>query len=117
MRDFANKQNFGLAKTSQLLVITEELVTNVIDYAVMECEIVLMLHLDQSADGIRMTIEDNSISFDPRTVTLRELPNLERGGGVGLALVRAWTDIVAYSRENGRNRLVLRLHQDPTTPL
>jgi hypothetical protein len=36
-------------------------------------------------------------------------PNLERGGGAGLELIRAWCRIAAYARRGGRNRLVLEM--------
>ena len=45
--------------------------------------------------------------FDPRAAAAFEGPNPDRGGGAGLELVRAWSQIADYRRRRGRNRLVL----------
>ena len=38
------------------------------------------------------------------------MPNAERGGGVGLALVKAFAQIESYVSEGGLNRLTLRMN-------
>jgi len=56
---------------------------------------------------VRMSFSDAGVPFDPRRAP-DEGPNLERGGGAGLALIRGWSEIEDYRRRRGRNRLVLR---------
>ena len=61
------------------------------------------------ADGVvRLTFSDAGTPFDPRA-TVFEGPNEARGGGVGLALIRAWSRIADYRRRSGRNRVVLEM--------
>ena len=42
-----------------------------------------------------------------RAAAAFEGPNPDRGGGAGLELVRAWSQIADYRRRRGRNRVVL----------
>jgi anti-sigma regulatory factor (Ser/Thr protein kinase) len=106
---FAAAQALDATTRRRLAIIVEELLSNVIDHAVHGRDIALGLDLQTAEDGIAITIDDDSLAFDPRTVAPPELPNADRGGGVGLAIVKAWADIVSYDSESGRNRLVLRL--------
>lgn len=113
---FAAAQALDATTKRRLAIIVEELLINVIDHAIHGRDIALGLDLQTVEDGVAITIDDDSIAFDPRTVAPPELPNPDRGGGVGLAIVKAWADIVSYDSEHGRNRLVLRLRSrcDPT---
>ena len=53
---------------------------------------------------------DNGAPFDLRLAPEPgELPP-ERGGGAGLALVRAWAQVETYARVDDRNRLELWLN-------
>jgi serine/threonine-protein kinase RsbW len=113
---FAKDRALDAVSTARLMIVTEELVTNVLDHTGTDRDISLTLHLDQGENGFLITVEDDGVPFDPRAARAQGLPNPERGGGVGLALVKAWTDILAYNRENGRNRLVLRLRQTSRRP-
>ncbi len=107
--DFACAQALGAHAAHRLAIIVEELVTNLIDHAVHGRDITFSLSFD-AADGSPMVVlEDDSDPFDPRAVPLAQMPNPVRGGGVGLTLVTAWTDIVSYDYASGRNRLVLQL--------
>ncbi|WP_068072800.1 ATP-binding protein [Novosphingobium lentum] len=117
---FAAVRKLDAAMTSRLAIIVEEVATNVIDHAAPDRDVTLTLHLGHGSDGLPdglvITLEDDSAAFDPRTVEPHALPNPDRGGGVGLALVKAWSDIVAYDSAGGINRLVLRLHPRPASP-
>ncbi len=68
--------------------------------------IVLRLALD--GGRVRLGVTDAGVAFDPREAEFSG-PNAERGGGAGLALIRAWSRVERYSRSAGRNRLVLTL--------
>ena len=69
----------------------------------------LDLALTAELDGVRLTLEDDGVAFDPTADTDFAGPDRLTGGGVGLALVRTWADELAYARIDGRNRLELRL--------
>ena len=108
--DFAAAAALPETMTRRLAIIVEEIVSNVLEHGPAGHEVPLMLRLDQRAEGLFVTLEDESAAFDPRTAPLCDMPNPDRGGGVGLALVKAWSEIVAYDREGERNRLVLHLN-------
>jgi len=67
-----------------------------------------------SSDGIRvrLALADPCLPFDPRGATAPDSVPPARGGGAGLALVRAWCNIVAYDRIGAENRLSLELAVD-----
>lgn len=120
--EFAGKQALHAKMARRLAIIVEEIVTNVLCHAGSapaspDRDIPLTLRLHQDDAGLFVTLEDGGIPFDPRLAVLRELPNPDRGGGVGLALVKAWSEIVAYDRVGCQNRLVLHLHpcRDPAS--
>jgi serine/threonine-protein kinase RsbW len=97
---------------ARLLVIFDELLSNVVTYgyegAVSEGRIEAALSLE----GNRLIMEfvDNGRPFDPLTTPLPDvdLPLAERPiGGVGIAIVRALVDEIGYTREGNHNRLIL----------
>jgi anti-sigma regulatory factor (Ser/Thr protein kinase) len=108
VRDFAAAA--GLAQCDVLAIIVEELVCNLVDYGARPGEMI-ELALALGADGIRLRLSDNCTPFDPRIDTRSDLPP-ERGGGAGLAMVRAWSTIEAYERVGGRNTLCLLISHE-----
>lgn len=90
---------------ARLAIIAEELVSNLIDHGAMPAGTRIGLALALEAGAIRMTLTDAAVPFDPRTAEPAAIP--ARGGGAGLALVRAWAVIERYDRVDGRNVLVL----------
>ena len=104
----------GLAddERARLMVIFDELLTNVVTYgyegAVGEGHIEAALSLE----GNRLIMEfiDDGRSFDPLTTPPpdMDLPLEERPiGGIGIAIVRALVDEIGYTREGNHNRLIL----------
>ena len=108
---FADAEGLDKITARRLAIIVEEVVANLLDHAAHGRDIAFHLSLDRGESGTLITLEDDSDPFDPRTVPIAETPNPERGGGVGLALVTAWADIVSYDSAGGRNRLILRQRQ------
>ncbi|MCW1429467.1 ATP-binding protein [Novosphingobium sp. JCM 18896] len=106
---FARSQALEVPAAQRLAIVVEEIVSNLIDHAAHGREITFALTLDQDEAGPHILLDDDSDPFDPRAAPLPDSPNPVRGGGVGLALVDAWCDIVAYDSAQGRNRLILRL--------
>lgn len=107
VRDFAQAAALGEDDAARLAIIVEELVVNLLDHGdVAGTVIALTLRLEGGA--VRLTLADAGRFFDPRTA---DPPTTvpERGGGVGLALVNAWTQIIDYAQEDGANRLDLML--------
>lgn len=105
---FAGTAELDRVTARRLAIIVEEIVANILDHAAHGRDIAFTLSLHPDEGGPLVTLEDDSDAFDPRSVAPAEAPNPDRGGGVGLALVAAWADIVSYDSTGGRNRLVLQ---------
>ena len=105
---FALDARIGSEATDKLAVIVEEWVANVCEHGGCAADSRIVLTLSRTAEAVIFTCTDAGTFYDPRDAVF-EGPNLERGGGVGLELIRAWSRIVAYTRKAGRNRLVLEM--------
>lgn len=111
------------ATNSAVLLILDELLTNVIKYAhpgeIAGRRFIIVLLVVGGGD-IRIEIEDDGIPFDPTAdapapVDGVRIPLEERAvGGWGLSLVRRTADAMAYRRAHGRNYVTLH-KRFPTT--
>jgi anti-sigma regulatory factor (Ser/Thr protein kinase) len=91
----------------RLVLVAEEWVVNILDHSGAAPRSWIVLMVSGAGGRLRLTISDAGRPFDPSTV--RDIsPNLERGGGAGIALIRTWCEMT-YARRGGRNRLVLDL--------
>jgi anti-sigma regulatory factor (Ser/Thr protein kinase) len=90
-----------------LAIVTEEWVANVLEHGAPAPGSLIVLTFARAAGGMALSASDAGAPFDPRAAGPAE-PNLERGGGAGLALILAWCD-VDWRRTGGRNRVVLTL--------
>ena len=68
--------------------------------------------LEPALDGVGIDFEDDGVAFDPTLDRGFSGPDPETGGGVGLALLRAWGERMRWAREGGTNRLSLILRLD-----
>jgi anti-sigma regulatory factor (Ser/Thr protein kinase) len=91
----------------RLAIIVEELVENLVEHAVQPPGAVIRLGIRIEAGRVWLTLVDEAAPFDPRRAMPTSTP--ARGGGAGLALVRAWTRIEGYDREAGCNVLKLSM--------
>lgn len=91
----------------RLAIIIEELVENLVEHAVQPPGAVIRLGIRVEAGRVWLTLVDEAAPFDPRSAKMMPIP--ARGGGAGLALVRAWTRIEGYDREAGCNVLKLSM--------
>jgi anti-sigma regulatory factor (Ser/Thr protein kinase) len=106
-RRFAEAQRLPADTADRLVVIVEEWLANIVEHGRPRPDSLIGLRLERAGDGVRATVTDAGIAFDPRAAEDMG-PNLERGGGGGLALIQSWAEIESYRRRGGRNRLVLR---------
>lgn len=90
----------------RLAILIEELLANLFDHGT--GDVIALLRLERTSDRVHLTLEDEGAPFDPREAGPAE-PNEERGGGVGLALVRAWPETLSYWPGPPSNRLDLSL--------
>ena len=93
---------------ARLSIIVEELACNLSDHGEIGADGFVELVLVHEPGAIAIMLSDSGVAFDLRSAESGEaIP--ERGGGAGIALVRAWAEIVDYASEPGRNRLRLRM--------
>lgn len=107
-RAFVEQAGLDRDAAERLAIIVEEWIANLIDHGATPAGSRIGLRLVRRPDAIRITITDAGVAFDPRTATF-DGPDLDRGGGAGLELLRAWSRVIAYGRRAGRNRLVLEM--------
>ncbi len=108
-QDFAAEHSLGPVESAKLAVLVEEAVTNVYEHGVVEGDLSGWLAIERDPAGVCILLADNGRPFDPRAVDEIDMPNMDRGGGAGLAMIRAWAEIADYRREEGFNLLELVL--------
>ncbi|MDP3676924.1 MAG: ATP-binding protein [Novosphingobium sp.] len=107
--DFASEAGLDAPGAARLAVVVDELVSNAVRHGVDDGSIAIELAMAVCGGEVSIVLEDDGVAFDPTQERGFRGPDPETGGGVGLALVKAWAKGFAYSRENGRNRIELRL--------
>lgn len=107
-RSFVQRTGLGRDAAERLAIIVEEWVANVVEHGEPPAGSRIGLRLARGEGLIRITVTDAGRVFDPRTAAFGG-PNIDRGGGAGLELMRAWSRAAAYGRRAGRNRLVLEM--------
>ena len=122
LESFGQRCAIAEAVVMQLGLCLDELVTNIVSYGWDEPgEHMITVSLDIDDQRVlRAELIDDGRPFDPLE---RETPDLEQPldqrpiGGLGIHLVRVFTDQVAYCRADGRNRLTLvRALDDAASP-
>lgn len=100
------------ADHSRLAIMIEELLANLFEHGRTGPDSMIVLRLLRHPDHVQVVLEDGGLAFDPATAD-STAPIPERGGGAGLALVRAWAQQLSYSAEPELNRLELRYSLTP----
>ena len=119
VEDFAGLHDLPQIELSRMLLILEELFTNVVKYGRAGDEGAETIGVALAVSGRELTIEfsDDGPPFDP---LLAATPDLDRliadrpVGGLGLHILRSLVDHARYRREGGRNHLVLRRSIGPS---
>lgn len=102
---------------ARIAILVEEAVTNLYDHCAVQAGFSGTLTLAwapgptpaSNGGDIYVTLCDSGAPFDPRAAEPIDRPNMDRGGGAGLAIIRAWAEIIDYRSEGGVNRLELKL--------
>jgi sigma-B regulation protein RsbU (phosphoserine phosphatase) len=97
-----------------LVLVTEEVTTNIDKYAELPTGATVRLELLRHGQGLTLRCSDPGLAFDPLTQA-REAElgaDIESAevGGLGIHLIRSLTDGQHYSRSDGRNILSLEKH-------
>ena len=107
-RDFGARHKLRDEDVARLCIIVEEIFVNLHDHGGLDAEHLVTLTLRREPKGVGVVVIDPAPPFDPRWVTDLEAPP-ERGGGAGIAIVRAWTEFIDYAATPEGNRLELFL--------
>ena len=107
-RDFCQSCAIETGRAARLVIMIEELATNLVEHGGIGEDGAIELILTHGEGVVAIMLSDSGASFDPRAArSPADIP--ERGGGAGIDLVRAWADIVDYRSQGGRNRLSLKM--------
>jgi anti-sigma regulatory factor (Ser/Thr protein kinase) len=109
---FARCRGLPSGERARLLIILEELFTNVVNHGYDSVTPSGGIEVALAFDGERLEIEfsDDGRPFDPLSTSLPNfaLPAAQRKiGGLGLQILRSLTDEARYFRRDGRNHLIL----------
>ena len=119
--DFAQGVGLPDQERSRLLIIIDELFSNVVLYGYDRHDRRGAIAVRLScADGIlQIQLDDDGRAFDPLKAPTPDLdlPAAERPvGGLGIYFVRKLVDEARYVRRGNRNRLVLKRRIAPSAP-
>lgn len=107
------------AKAFHLELALTEAVTNIIEYAFEAgAEHEITVKLSHRSDHLAVELIDEGRPFDPTRYKGVELPGtLDEAevGGLGIHLLRSYTDKIQYKRRNNQNILTLIFGLDPPT--
>ena len=95
----------------QLDLALVEIIINIVRYGYPAESGEIRLSIDVEPDEVRLEFRDRGILFDPRSApepALEKLLSEGRRGGLGIHLVRKFTDEMSYRREGDENVLSLR---------
>ncbi|TZG25827.1 ATP-binding protein [Sphingomonas montanisoli] len=111
-RAFGVDHSLPPESAARVAILVEELVINLFDHAGLGAGDIVEMGLAREDATVRLSLIDPGEPFDPReAATEAAIP--DRGGGAGLALVQAWSEIVDYRTRDGVNRLDLRIPDAP----
>lgn len=106
---FADEIGLTKGETQRLAIVVEEIASNAARHGAGADGLRLALKLTDEGDCVALAFEDDGEQFDPTTRPVFEGPDPITGGGVGIELVRAWCEEMAYKRVISTNRLRLKL--------
>jgi anti-sigma regulatory factor (Ser/Thr protein kinase) len=103
-RGFAQSQWLDDDELARLCIVVEELVANLYDHGGLTDQDEVTLDFAVEPDGVRVVIGDPGEPFDPWKAPRNAEP-IERGGNVGIDIIRAWASFISYSPSPDGNRL------------
>ena len=107
--EFLNREwSIKQAESSQVLVIIEEIFSNIVRYAFEDRnEHQVEIRLDLIDNQIEIHIIDDGIPFNPLDYQIAAQPDpiTSDEGGMGLTLIRTFSNQMEYERLSGKNHL------------
>ena len=110
--EFAERNAMASELMSRLILVLEEIITNVISYGYDDGSVHdIAVRLSWDNPHVKLEIEDDGVPFNPLEAPSPDVtkPLEEREiGGLGIHLVRKMMDELEYRRENDKNLLILK---------
>lgn len=110
--EFKLRHALGDEDATALHVVLDEILSNSIRHGLAgAASHAISVTLELSEGEIKVEVEDDGVAYDPTQAPAPALAGTleeRKGGGLGVAFVRALTDSLEYRRIDGRNRLTLR---------
>ena len=115
VEQFAADESLSGPVPFNLNLVLDEMITNSISYGLQEvAEPELRLRLNRKGDTLVAQVEDNGMAFDPfkdaPSPDTEQALNDRPIGGLGVFLVRQFTDEAFYERDGDVNRITIRLN-------
>lgn len=106
---FAKEHKFPESFTNKILVVGDELFSNIIKYGYENSggPINVKLSFDEKINEFILTISDQAKEFNQLAVN-NEIGNEIRIGGLGIFIVKQIMDETSYERKNNCNILILK---------
>ncbi len=95
----------------KLLIAFDEILSNVVRHALQDRSGLIEVTISRDGGLVHAEVTDDADPFDPLGVPAPDTSaglDARRPGGLGIALVRAFTDEVRYERRSDRNRLTMK---------
>ena len=111
VEDFAQEQDWPTDLTFQVNLVLEELWLNVVNHGHESGEHVVEIEMTSEAESLTIEMTDDGKPFNP--LENAPVPDVTAAlgdrsiGGLGVHLVRTMMDDMRYSREGGKNHLIL----------
>jgi serine/threonine-protein kinase RsbW len=114
LEDICNRHGVSDRTRFNIELVLEEAVTNVTSYAFKDesGEHTLKIDLQISPEEISITLQDDGVAFNPLGAAAPDMAgSIEDAqiGGLGIHLIRSYTKLVDYFRNEGTNNLVMVL--------
>jgi len=113
---FCDRLGIAGATRQRVALVAEELFTNVVEHGSPgDAEAQVRLVLDVAADALELLFEDTGAPFDPLRHAREHRADVDAPfedrpvGGLGIHIVTSLATSARYAREDGCNRLWLRL--------
>ncbi len=110
-RQFGTARRLGEDGLARLCIVVEELLANLYDHGGLGEADAIELDMADDVRGIRLSILDPGVPFDPWSALPAEGGGA-RGGGAGLRLIREWAEPISYGSLAEGNRLELLVPVD-----
>ena len=109
LKAFCASNDIGEKKCFDIVIIVDEMATNVINYAYDDNqEHTFILSIEKNEELVHIQIIDDGVAFDPLQKTDPDLDSSlddRQIGGLGVFFAKRLSQSITYTREDGKNHL------------